>query len=87
LPEDILKGRPFDLLKIDIEGAEHEIFSAGKHLCFKECSYVIMEIHGGVGHPRIILDEMKRIGFASLNPTSGTAEDTAVYGFARIAES
>jgi hypothetical protein len=87
LPEDILKGRPFDLLKIDIEGAEHEIFSAGKHQCFRQSRYIIMEIHGGAGNPKTILDEMKRIGFASLDPASNCEESTAVHAFARIAES
>jgi len=87
LPEDVLKGRTFDLLKIDIEGAEHEVFSAGKHQCFRRCRYIIMEIHNGVGNPRTILDEMRRIGFASLDPASECEESTAVHAFARMAES
>ncbi|HEX6123866.1 MAG TPA: FkbM family methyltransferase [Pyrinomonadaceae bacterium] len=70
-----------DICKIDIEGAEFEVFSHPLHECLRRCRYLIMEIHEGEGRsPDKILPALARIGFVPrLQPPDA---DPAVFFFA-----
>lgn len=84
---DVLKGREFDLVKIDIEGAEHEVFASPSHLCLQHCRWVLMEIHGADGRKVAeILAAMDRLGFALLSEPVAVNEGAAVYCFGRTGE-
>jgi len=84
--EDVLKGDEFDLVKIDIEGAEHEIFDSPSHLSLKQCRCVIMEIHSRHGSERKVVDALAWLGFAVTGEPVHVGDGTGVWCFARADE-
>jgi FkbM family methyltransferase len=85
---DVFKEREFDLIKIDIEGAEHEVFASPSHLCLQRCRWVLMEIHGRYGRKggEEILAAMDRLGFALLSEPAAVNDGSAVYCFGQRGE-
>ena len=58
------KDETVDICKIDIEGAEFEIFSQPYHRSLGNCRYLIMEIHDGDGRSAdSILSAIELLGF------------------------
>lgn len=58
--EDVCSGRNIDILKMDIEGGEFEVF---KEDCFLDmCKVVAVEIHPEKGDPNMIFDAFKKHG-------------------------
>jgi FkbM family methyltransferase len=72
---------PIDICKIDVEGAEFEVFSQPSHGGLRRCRYLIMEIHEGEDRrAETILSSLKQLGFVrKLQPPDA---DPNVYFFA-----
>jgi FkbM family methyltransferase len=71
-----------DICKIDIEGAEFEIFRSDSASSIARCRYVVIEIHDMPGtSPREILERMSSCGFGLID---GPSEES-VYLFANLA--
>ena len=69
-----------DICKIDVEGAEFEVFSHPTHIKLKNCRYLIMEIHEkGRRLASEILPEVERFGFVEQTPDAGA--DPTVHFF------
>lgn len=59
------QGELIDLCKMDIEGAEHEIFSLPHHRAITNVRYLIMEIHGSdAAKNAALLNRLRELGFA-----------------------
>ncbi|MFN6963424.1 MAG: FkbM family methyltransferase [Pyrinomonadaceae bacterium] len=63
--DEVFCGETVDICKIDIEGAEFEMFAAAERLgC---CRHLVIEIHHGPGRDRrAVLDELARRGFEEI---------------------
>jgi FkbM family methyltransferase len=73
-----------DVCKIDIEGAEYEIFASPNCKSIARCRYVIIEIHDGEGRqPGQVVRALQASGFVALPVSDGATE--AVYGFRNTA--
>lgn len=81
LPGDVLRGRVFDLIKMDIEGAEHEIFSSEAGMFVRDCRYLIIEIHSGHGRPRDVVKKLEALGLRLVAPTGEIPDVTSVFCF------
>jgi len=73
-------GEVIDICKIDVEGAEFEVFERSTHTNLEKCRYLIMEIHES-NHRRAskILPEIEKCGFAHQPPEVGA--DRSVHFF------
>lgn len=57
-----------DICKMDIEGAEFEIFGGSDFTKLKKCKYLLIEIHHGKDRPRkTVLNKLSEIGFAEFD--------------------
>ncbi len=58
-------GENVDLCKMDVEGAEHEVFSNPGHDRLRQCRYLIIEIHKSkdTSEQERLLAEIARLGF------------------------
>ncbi len=73
-----------DLCKIDVEGAEYDIFATPFHHCLQRCTYLIMEIHPhSTKEMGFVVDQLKQIGFQELSRDAET--DLDVYLFRNTA--
>lgn len=64
LYEKYFDGETVDVCKIDIEGAEFEIFATPGHRHLAKCRYLIIEIHEGDGRTTAqILPQIEALGF------------------------
>jgi FkbM family methyltransferase len=53
-----------DICKIDVEGAEYEVFSKPNHQNMTRCRYLIIEIHDGRGRkPAEVISRLNRLDF------------------------
>lgn len=70
------RGR-IDLCKIDVEGAEYEIFSNPGHQWLERCHFLIMEIHNlkDAENTTALFEEIKRLGFIQI----GRYEDVFLF--------
>ncbi len=60
-----------DLLKIDVEGVEHEVFSGDSCDSIKKVRYLIMEIHDVSGYSsETLLVRLKELGFDDVSPAN-----------------
>lgn len=58
-PHDIL-----DICKMDVEGAEFEVFAGSDYSQLKRCRYLLIEIHHGPGRDRgLVMDRLRDLGF------------------------
>ncbi|MEZ5425528.1 MAG: FkbM family methyltransferase [Pyrinomonadaceae bacterium] len=63
------KGETVDICKMDIEGAEFEVFGSGKCLSLTNCRYLLIEIHHEKGTPRdLVLESLSELGFREADP-------------------
>ena len=69
-----------DICKIDVEGAEYEIFDSPNHHKLSLCRYLIIEIHDGYEkNPSEVVDKLARLNF--LEQPLGTDTDRDVHFF------
>jgi FkbM family methyltransferase len=74
-------GETVDVCKIDIEGAEYEVFDAPGHGCISRCRHLIIEIHRREGRrPEEVLAELRRCGFALRPRDAKVAPDVYFLG-------
>ncbi|MGB7924616.1 MAG: FkbM family methyltransferase [Pyrinomonadaceae bacterium] len=60
-------GEVIDICKMDVEGAEYEVFAAAHHECVARVRYLIIEIHKVDGQsPAAVIAELARRGFKEL---------------------
>lgn len=73
-----------DVCKIDVEGAEYEIFSTPHHQKMTRCRYLIIEIHDGKGkNPGDVINRLAQLKFVERPPT--IKADPAVHFFVNAA--
>jgi FkbM family methyltransferase len=70
-----------DLCKMDIEGAEYQVFSNPGHSGLSRCRYILIEIHPLEGHgPNEVITALESMGFAQ---TEGSPDrEGNIYCFA-----
>jgi len=72
-----------DICKMDIEGAEYDVFTTPHHKAIEKCRYLIIEIHDGEGRkPEQVLRKLNECRFVELPVEKEIGE--AVYGFKNI---
>jgi FkbM family methyltransferase len=81
---DVL-SEPCDLLKIDCEGGEFEIFSEISIATLRKARRIILEFHRTIGDPAVLLERLQTAGFAAeiLEGTAAT-EEFGVIGACRL---
>lgn len=73
-----------DLCKMDIEGAEFEVFEAGAFGRLRQCRYFLIEIHHYPETPRAeVVERVEEIGFRQLEPVPPDDEGHYVHLFER----
>jgi FkbM family methyltransferase len=71
-----------DLCKIDIEGAEFEVFSGPEHRSIIKCRYLLMEIHEKWGGSREnVRNRLNELGFREIDGESKNDENFYVHFF------
>ncbi|HEX8650326.1 MAG TPA: FkbM family methyltransferase [Pyrinomonadaceae bacterium] len=74
-----------DICKMDVEGAEYEVFASAHHECIKRCRYLIVEIHNVEDRrPEEVVSELKRQGFEEIAVDSKTDPDVHLFGNTRF---
>ena len=85
----IVKGRTFDdifhdafgeevidICKIDVEGAEYEVFKSNNYKHLKKCRYILIEVHHEAGKPREeVLRKISESGFLEIDGESKRRSD------------
>lgn len=76
------KDELIDICKIDIEGAEFDVFQNDFYECLKNCKYIIMEIHHGKQNKRdFILDKLAGLNFQEIDGDNKNDEYHYVHFF------
>lgn len=71
-----------DICKIDVEGAEFEIFGGENCAQLQKCRYLILEIHHEKERRReIVLSQIKKLGFSEIDGKEKKAERHYVHFF------
>lgn len=71
-----------DICKIDVEGAEFEIFAGNKFGELLKCRFLIMEIHHEKERPReVVLRKLKEFGFSEIDGETKDDEKHHVHFF------
>ncbi len=85
LCNEYFNGEPIDLCKMDIEGAEHEIFALPHHNALKQVRFLIMEIHGN-NHAKNqkILDTLASFGFREVKGKQVDEQDVHCFKNTRL---
>jgi FkbM family methyltransferase len=74
-----------DLCKMDIEGAEFEVFANPGHESIKKCRNLLIEIHHETETPRdLVRDKLNELGFTEHHGESKTDSNHYVHYFSRI---
>lgn len=74
------EGETIDICKMDVEGAEFDVFLKPHHLSLRHCRYLIMEIHErGARKAEEILPAIEKLGFVRQPLASGA--DPSVHFF------
>ena len=69
-----------DVCKMDVEGAEYEVFSTPHHQKLIRCRYLIIELHDGEGrNPADVINRLVQLGFSEQPPLTGS--EPAVHFF------
>lgn len=69
-----------DLCKIDVEGAEYDIFATPSHECLRRCTYLIMEIHShSTKEKGVVVDELTRLGFEEISRDAAIHPDVYLF--------
>lgn len=73
-----------DLCKMDIEGAEFEVFASDAYSRFRKCRNVLIEIHQKVKNDRgFVIDKLKDMGFVEVDGEGKNDADDHVHFFKR----
>lgn len=68
-------GQTVDICKMDIEGAEYEIFASGTCTELRRCRYLIMELHDASPDQQdTVREALKRLEFTEIHLPSPAAE-------------
>lgn len=69
-----------DICKIDVEGAEYDIFATPSHECLRRCTYLIMEIHShSTKEKGFVVDELTRLGFEEISRDAAVHPDVYLF--------
>ena len=76
------KGQSIDLCKIDIEGAEYEVFESSADSLLQNIRYLLIEFHNPEKTPAVV-QRIRSLGFTEMTPGDGhtTGANTEVRGF------
>jgi FkbM family methyltransferase len=75
-----------DMLKVDCEGGEFEIFDGVSDAALQRVKRIVLEFHRTVGDPQALIDRLTRAGFeASIVAGEDTAEPFGVIGARAVA--
>lgn len=73
-------GETIDVCKMDVEGAEFEVFRGGNCENLRKCRYLLIEIHHEPGRERgPALEKLKELGFREIGGESKTDEHHHVH--------
>ncbi len=73
-----------DICKMDVEGAEFEVFENPGHAGIKRCRSLIIEIHQAPDRPReVVLQKLAELGFEELNGDNKSRPDRHYVHFFR----
>ncbi len=72
--DEILGNETFDIVKMDVEGAEYEIFSGQAYRQLAKCGALLIEIHSAYGSPWEIYQALGELGFGPVLNTKGNEE-------------
>jgi FkbM family methyltransferase len=79
------KDEAVDICKMDVEGAEYEVFATAHHEAIERCRYLLIEIHNVEGRrPEEVKDALKRHGFAEILSDSRTDPDVYLFSNTRL---
>lgn len=85
LYDKFFDGETIDLCKMDIEGAEHEVFALPHHDALKQVRFLIMEIHGSdQAKNQKILDALRAFGFEEIKGKATDEQDVHCFKNARL---
>ncbi len=85
LIESTFGGERIDVCKIDIEGAEFEIFSTNNHTRIAQCRYLLIEIHHEPSRDRAsVIARITATGFVEINGEEKVGNSHFVHLFANI---
>lgn len=74
------QGEPIDICKMDVEGAEFEVFFQPGHGAIERCRYLVIEVHDNAGHdPAALLARLSELKFTRM--TVAGDGSGMVYGF------
>jgi len=74
------EGETVDICKIDVEGAEHEIFETPHHQCLRSVRYLVIEIHNVEGrNPEQVVRAIQAQGFREIPIEERCAEDVRLF--------
>ena len=80
--EKYLDGETVDICKMDIEGAEFEIFASNSAESLRRCRYLFIEIHHQADRPRgKVLSALDDLGFAEISAEGKDDEHHHVHFF------
>ncbi len=66
--DEVFGEQVVDLCKIDIEGAEYEVFGSETARSISRCRYLLIEIHNSAERPRkLVLDKLTAAGFKEID--------------------
>ncbi|MCO6509250.1 MAG: FkbM family methyltransferase [Aridibacter famidurans] len=84
ITEEAFGDATIDLCKMDVEGAEFEIFEAGAFERLSQCRYFLIEIHHFTETPRSrVIERIESAGFRQIEPVPPDDEGHHVHLFAR----
>lgn len=58
-------SEPVDLLKVDVEGAEFEVFEHATDEQLRRAERIVLEFHRSVGSPTVLLERLEACGFSA----------------------
>jgi FkbM family methyltransferase len=74
------RGGMLDICKIDIEGAEYEVFDSSSDELLRNIRYLIVEFHDPVKTPAV-MERLARLGFAAIKTDERQNRDEKVKAF------
>jgi FkbM family methyltransferase len=77
---DAFANETIDICKMDVEGAEYDVFATPHHISLRKCRYLIIEIHqGGKREPKKIENQIIEMGFEEIPEEVKADGDVYVY--------
>ncbi|QQS41969.1 MAG: FkbM family methyltransferase [Acidobacteriota bacterium] len=83
--EEAFGDSPIDLCKMDVEGAEFEIFKSDAFERVRQCRYFLIEIHHFPETPRFeVIERIEGAGFRRIEPVPPDDDGHHVHLFGRV---